>query len=190
MINILAFGNSLTEGFGIKAQYSFPAQLEARLRDMGFDCRIINGGVSGDTTYGGLKRIDWYLKELPQVVLLELGINDGFLEYPISEIKENLDNMINKIKTIGAKIVLIGSSIPPGFMDIELDYCKKFENIYHELSKEHNIVLCPDILGTIIGNPKYTLMDMVHPNKRGVFLMVDKVIDDVANILKQIKKGD
>ena len=189
MIRILAFGNSLTEGFGLKREHSFASRVEERLRKLGFDCEVINGGVSGDTTYGGLKRIDWYLKDSPHLVLLELGINDGFLEYPIDEIKENLEKMIEKIKKIGAKIILIGTKIPEDFLDIPKEYSKKFEDIFYELAKEHNIPLCHDFLGGIIGNHKFTLIDNIHPNEEGVLKMVDKVIDKIIVILKEIQAG-
>ncbi|GAB6887121.1 arylesterase [Desulfothermus okinawensis JCM 13304] len=185
MVKILAFGNSLTEGFGLRPDKSFASILEKRLKDKLFDCHVINAGLSGDTTFGGLRRLDFYLEELPHVVVLELGINDGFLEYPIDDIRSNLDKIIEKSKGIGAEVLLIGARIPEGLFEIDKGYCKEFEEIFTDLAKEHNIPLVHDILGGIIGNPSLTLEDLVHPNEQGVEIMVDKAIPDVINLLKK-----
>ena len=188
MIKILAFGNSLTEGFGLKKRDSFPTKLESVLKEKGFECEVVNGGVSGDTTYGGVKRIDWYLKDFFDVVLVELGINDGFLEYPIEEIKSNLEKIIKKIKKQNSEILLIGTKIPKGLFDISKEYCDKFENIFNELALEFNLRLCPDLLGGIIGNREYTLLDSIHPNEKGVLLMVGKVLEKLIPMLKTLIK--
>jgi len=184
MIKILAFGNSLTEGYGLRRDRSFASRLEMRLNNQGYDVEVINAGVSGDTTFGGLRRIDFYLKELPDIVVLELGINDGFLEYPIEDIYLNLDKIIEKAKGIGAKILLIGTRIPVGLFDIDKEYCEDFEKIFIDLAKKHNIPLVHDFLGGIIGNHSLTLQDMVHPNEQGVEIMVEKVIPEIIKLLK------
>ncbi len=186
MIKILAFGNSLTEGFGLTREHSFASQLERRLIDMGYDVKVINAGLSGDTTFGGVKRLGFYLSEMPDLVILELGINDGFLEYPIEDIKNNLEKMIKDIQKIGAEILLVGTKIPKIFDEIDDNYCREFENIFNGIAEKYNLELSHDFLGGIAGNEKLTLPDGVHPNEKGVRLMVDKVIDNVIKILKKI----
>lgn len=190
MIKILAFGDSLTEGYGLTREDSFASQLESRLIHMGYDVKVINAGLSGDTTFGGLRRLGFYLKEMPDLVILELGINDGFLEYPIEDIKNNLEKMIVDIQKIGAEILLIGTKIPMIFDEIDENYSREFENMFYNLAEKYNIELTHDFLGGIVENKRLTLPDGVHPNKEGVSLMVEKVINNVVKILNKIGVGE
>ena len=125
------FGDSLTAGFGLPADQSFPAQLERRLRADGTDVRVVDAGRSGDTTAGGLARLDWSLADKPDLVILELGANDMLRGIPPAEVRANLDKMIGKIKASGAKLLLVGMRASPNWGE---NYQKEFDRIYPELA--------------------------------------------------------
>ncbi len=188
MLKILALGNSLTEGFGLRREHSFASVIERYLKEKGIECEVINAGVSGDTTYGGLRRVDLYLKDAPHITLVELGINDGFLEYPTKEIQENLEKIVEKILDSGSKVVLIGTKIPEGFFGISKEYTTEFEKIFEKVAQKYKVLLIHDILGGIIGNKDLTLEDMVHPNEKGVELMADKVIEKLVSFICELKE--
>ncbi len=186
MIKIIALGNSLTEGFGLSRGENLVDVLESRLKEKGIRCLIINGGVSGDTTSGGLSRTDRYLGNRPDIFMIELGINDALLEYPLTEIKENLRRIIQKVLSSGAQALLIGTDIPEEFPDIPLSYRRDYSLIFEELAKEFQIPLCHHLLEGIAGEPAYTLFDLLHPNSRGVEKMAEKIIDTLEEMIEEI----
>src|SRR4051812_22865711 len=177
---VLAFGDSLTAGFGLPPEQSFPAQLEKRLRADGIDVQVINGGQSGDTTAGGLARLDWSLADKPDLVILELGANDMLRGIPPATVRANLDAMIGKILASGAKLLLAGMQASPNWGE---SYQKEFDRIYPELARRHGVALYPFFLDDVVMNPELNQPDGMHPNRRGVALIVEHIAPRVAELL-------
>ena len=177
---ILALGDSLTAGFGLPADESFPARLEAALTAKGIAAHVINGGVSGDTTAGGVARLDWALADKPDIVVLELGANDALRGVDPGETRANLEKMIERIKAAGAKILLVGMRAPANLGE---EYGREFERIYPELAKEHGIPLYPFFLDGVAMDPKLNQTDGLHPNERGVAAVVDRIAPYVAQLI-------
>ena len=177
---ILVFGDSLAAGFGLPAEASFPARLEARLAGDGIRARVVNAGVSGDTTAGGLKRLDWALAEKPDLVILELGANDALRGIDPETVRANLDAMIGKVTASGAKLLLAGMRAPPNWGDA---YQQRFDALYPELAKAHRVALYPFFLDGVAMEPSLNQPDGLHPNARGVAALVDRIAPYVAKLL-------
>ena len=177
---ILAFGDSLTAGLGLPASEAFPARLQARLKDEGIDVKIVNGGVSGDTTTDGLARLDWALADKPDVVILALGANDMLRGINPKIVRANLDQMIAKIQSSGAKILLLGMQSTTNW---GAEYEHAFDNIYPELAKAHDVPLYPFFLDGVAMNPALNQPDGMHPNERGVAIMVDHIAPLLAKMV-------
>ncbi|MGD9617564.1 MAG: arylesterase [Alphaproteobacteria bacterium] len=179
-VQILAFGDSLTAGFGLPSDESFPAQLERRLRAEGIEARIVNAGVSGDTTAGGLARLDWSLADKPDLVILALGANDMLRGTDPAVVRANLDAMIEKITASGARLLLLGMRASPNWGE---KYQKEFDRIYPELARTHRVALYPFFLEGVAMNPELNQPDGIHPNRRGVAAMVERIAPRVAELL-------
>jgi acyl-CoA thioesterase-1 len=177
---ILVFGDSLAAGFGLAPEASFPAKLEERLAADGIRTRVINAGVSGDTTAGGLKRLDWALAEKPDLVILELGANDALRGIDPDTVRANLDAMIGKIMASGAKLLLAGMLAPPNWGDA---YKKRFDALYPALAKAHGVALYPFFLDGVAMQPALNQPDGLHPNARGVAALVERIAPHVAKLL-------
>src|SRR5579864_9479394 len=177
---ILAFGDSLTAGLGLPAEAAFPSRLEARLKAEGVGLRVVNAGVSGDTTTDGLARLDWALAEKPDIVILELGANDALRGIEPSIVRANLDAMIGKIQASGAKVLLTGMRAPPNWGE---DYQHEFERIYPELARTHGVTLYPFFLDGVAMDPKLNQPDGLHPNEAGVAVLVDRIAPYVARLI-------
>lgn len=177
---ILAFGDSLTAGFGLPPEQSFPAQLERALHARGIEARVINAGSSGDTTTGGLARLDWSLADKPDLVILELGANDMLRGIDPATVRANLDKMIGKIKASGARLLLVGMQASPNWGDT---YQKAFDRIYPELARTHGVALYPFFLDGVAMDPELNQPDGLHPNARGVARIVERIAPQVADLL-------
>lgn len=163
---ILFFGNSLTAGYGIDPEDAFPGLTQAALDSLGKDYKVINGGLSGETTAGGLSRLDWFLEEEPYLFVLELGGNDGLRGIQLSETKKNLLGIIDKVKAKypNTKIILAGMQIPP---NMGQEYTDEFKTIYPAVAQEKNVTLIPFLLEGVAGNPDLNLPDGIHPTEEG-----------------------
>jgi acyl-CoA thioesterase I len=163
---ILFFGNSLTAGYGIDPEEAFPGLVQSALDSLGKAYKVINGGLSGETTAGGLSRLDWFLEEEPYLFVLELGGNDGLRGILLSETKKNLLNIIDKVKSNypNTKIILAGMQIPP---NMGQEYTDEFKNIYPSVAQEKNVTLIPFLLEGVAGNPDLNLPDGIHPTEAG-----------------------
>lgn len=171
---ILFFGNSLTAGYGIDQEDAFAGLTQARIDSLGKDYRVINGGLSGETTAGGLSRLDWFLEDEPYIFVLELGGNDGLRGIQLSETKSNLLAIIDKVsaKYPDTKIILAGMQIPP---NMGLEYTEEFKAIYPDVAAEKNVTLIPFLLEGVAGNPELNLPDGIHPTEEGHKIVMETV---------------
>jgi acyl-CoA thioesterase-1 len=177
---ILDFGDSLTAGHGLAAGQAFPARLEAWLHQRGIEARVVNAGVSGDTTAGGLARLDWALADKPDLVILALGANDALRGIDPSTVRDNLDKMIAKLEATGAKVLLLGMLAPPNW---GAEYKRAFDRIFPELARTHHLPLYPFFLEGVAMQPDLNQPDGLHPNERGVAVLVDKIAPVVAGLI-------
>ena len=179
---ILAFGDSLTAGYGVPNGSGYPEQLQRKLDSLGYKYRIVNMGISGDTTSGGRARLQAGINTMPSIVLLELGANDGLRGMPVPEMQANLEEMITKFKKTGATVILAGMTLPRNYGTA---YVKSFEDVFRGLAKKYNLPLIPFFLEGVAGNPKYTLPDFLHPNAEGYKLVTDIVMKTLEPVLKK-----
>ena len=180
---ILFFGNSLTAGYGVDPTEAFPALIQHKIDSMKLPYKIINGGVSGETTAGGNQRIDFVLKQQPiDVFVLELGANDGLRGVPLSETAKNLQSIIDKVeaKYPGAKLILAGMQIPP---NLGQSYASQFKNIYPDLAKKNNMTLIPFLLAGVGGEARLNQQDGIHPTAEGHQIVAENVWKAMKGIL-------
>lgn len=161
---VVALGDSLTAGPGLAAEETYPAVLQQRLRAGGYRHRVINAGVSGDTSAGGLRRLDGALVENTAVLILALGANDGVQGVPVAEVKRNLSEIIERTKERSIRVLLCGMETPP---TRGLNYSIAFHRVFPELSAEHQVPLVPFLLTGVVGDPEFNLGDRIHPNAAG-----------------------
>jgi acyl-CoA thioesterase I len=177
---ILDFGDSLTAGYGLPVGQAFPARLEAWLRQRGIEARVMNAGVSGDTTAGGLARLDWALAEKPDLVILALGANDALRGIDPPTVRDNLDQIIGKIQASGARVLLLGMLAPPNWGE---EYKHSFDRIFPDLAQTHHLPLYPFFLEGVAMKPELNQPDGLHPNERGVAVLVERIAPVVADLL-------
>ncbi|MFP5387337.1 MAG: arylesterase [Bacteriovoracia bacterium] len=170
---ILFLGDSLTEGYQLSKEEAFPALIEKELKKTRKDIKVINGGVSGATSASGLKRMDWYLKARPDVMVLALGANDGLRGLKVDQTEKNLASVIEKAQERGIKVILAGMKMPTNMGE---PYRTHFEKIYPKLAKKYSLRLIPFILEGVGGNPKLNLPDGIHPNPKGHEVMARTVL--------------
>jgi acyl-CoA thioesterase I len=178
---ILFFGNSITAGYGLDLSQAFPALIQKRLDSLKMDYKTINAGVSGETSAGGLNRIEWVLKQPVDIFVLELGANDGLRGIKLSETKKNLKGIVDKVqaKYPEAKIVLAGMEIPPS---MGKEYTIEFRKMYQDLAKENNWAIIPFLLEGVAGEPNLNQADGIHPTAEG-----DKIVaENVWKVLKDL----
>ena len=180
---ILALGDSLFAGYGLAPGQSYPAHLEAALKARGIPARIVNAGVSGDTTSGGLTRVDFVLKSMPKppaLVIISLGGNDMLRGVPPAETRKNLEAMLAKFKAAKVPVLLLGMLAAP---NLGADYAAQFNPIYPALAKKYGAGLVPFWLQPLIGHPELVQADHIHPTLPGIDLLVSATVDQVANAL-------
>lgn len=177
---IVAFGDSLTAGLGVAQEEAYPARLQRRLDERGLRYRVINAGVSGDTTAGGLRRVDWVLKSRPEFVILELGGNDGLRGLNLQQTKANLAEIIQRCQAASVKVILAGMKLPPNY---GADYIKGFEAIYPALAKQYRLTLIPFFLDGVAGSTSLNQADGIHPTSEGYRIIADKVLETLAPLL-------
>lgn len=177
---IVGFGDSLMAGYELAPGESFPEQLEARLRKEGHDVTVANAGVSGDTTSGGLARLDWSVPDGTSLVILELGANDALRGVGPEIARRNLAAMIARLQERGIAVLLAGMLSPPNMGE---EYAKAFNAIYPELAAEHDVPLVPFFLEGVAAEPGLLLADGMHPNAEGVARMVERMLPHVLAII-------
>ena len=161
---IVALGDSLTAGLGVGVEEAYPALLEARLRREGFDYRVVNAGVSGDTSAGGLRRLDWALKLKPQVLIVALGANDGLRGQPPAALRANLTQIVERARGAGARVLLAGMRVPPNYGD---EYARAFAAVYTSVARATGVPLAPFLLDGVAGDPRLNQADGIHPTAEG-----------------------
>jgi acyl-CoA thioesterase-1 len=179
---ILFFGNSLTAAYGIDQEDGFAGLTQARIDSLGLNYRVINGGLSGETTAGGLSRLDWFLEDEPYLFILELGGNDGLRGILPAESKRNLIGIIDKVraKYPEAKIILAGMQIPP---NMGQEYTEEFKSIYPEVAVEKDVTLIPFLLENVGGIPELNLPDGIHPTEEGHKIVLETIWPYIENLI-------
>lgn len=161
---VVFLGDSLTAGFGLSEEQAFPAVVSAQLEERGIPARIVNAGISGDTTAGGVSRLDWLLTQRPEVIVVALGANDGLRGLSLAETESNLDAILRRCLEAGARVLLVGMKIPPSYGD---DYARGFEAIFGRLASRHGVSLMPFLLEGVAAVPDLNQPDGIHPNAEG-----------------------
>ena len=184
-IRIVVLGDSLAAGFQLKASDAFPAQLERTLKAKGHSVEVINAGVSGDTTAAGLERLRWAVPERTDAVILEFGANDALRGLPPDQARVNLEATITALKAKGAEILLAGMRGPRNYGP---EYSDAFDRIFPELAAKHGLLLYPFFLDGIALDAKFNLDDGIHPNARGVDVIVDRILPKVEELIARVKK--
>lgn len=177
---ILALGDSLTAGYGLPAEDGFTVRLEAALKAAGVPAKVVNGGVSGDTSAGGLARVDWLMAEKPDLVIVELGANDALRGLDPEDTRRNLDGVIARIQKAGATVVLAGMKAPP---NLGREYAADFNRIFPELAKQHKVTLYPFFLDGVAADPSLNQADGIHPNAKGVIVIVERMLPTLLHAL-------
>lgn len=180
---LVAFGDSLTAGLGVKASQSFASQLEAVLRSKGYKAKVMNAGVSGDTTAAGLARLDWVIPENADAVIVELGANDALRGLPPARAKANLDTIVTMLKKKGVAVLLTGMVAP---RNMGPDYAREFDPIYADLAAKHGVPLYPFFLEGVAGQRSLNQPDGLHPNPKGVGVIVSRILPSVEKLLKSL----
>ncbi|GAB2177935.1 arylesterase [Dongia sp. agr-C8] len=184
-VKLLALGDSLTAGYGLKQGEGFADQLQTAFRKMGRPVTVINGGVSGDTSAGGLSRIDWALSDQPKLVILELGANDMLRGISPETTRQNLAGIIEKAQAAGAKVLLAGMKAQ---RNLGADYVQRFDAIYPDLAKQYGVAFYPFFMAGIVGadgkaDPKLLQGDGLHPTEAGAKVIVDGIMPDLLKLL-------
>ena len=177
---IVGFGDSLMAGYGLDAGQSFPEKLEKALRDKGHDVVIAKAGVSGDTTSGGLARLDWSIPDGTQLVILELGANDMLRGIGPDITEKNLDAMLARLKERNIPVLLAGMRAAP---NLGPDYQASFDNIYPHLAEKYGVALYPFFLDGVAADHTYLLEDGMHPNAVGIDRIVEKMLPTVEKTM-------
>ena len=169
---VVFLGDSLTAGLGLPSDQSYPALIGKKLEERGYDYEIVNAGVSGDTSAGGLRRLDWSIEGDVRALVLALGANDGLRGLPTDDMKRNLEAVLERAKARNIPVVLAGMEAPPNNGP---DYTRAFRQVYTELAKEYPVRFVPFLLLGVAGNASLNQGDGIHPNARGAEIVADLV---------------
>lgn len=179
---LVVFGDSLTAGLGVSPEESYPARLQEKLLLSGYRYRVVNAGVSGDTTAGGVRRVEWVLKSKPDIVILELGANDGLLGLNLTETRANIEQIIQRLLAGGTKVVLAGMKLPPNY---GADYTNAFQTMYADLAKRYDVHFIPFFLDGVAAKTDLNQADGIHPTGAGYAIIVKNTWRYVAPLLKK-----
>ncbi len=171
---LVFFGNSLTAGYGLDPEEAFPARTQVKIDSLELGYEVINAGLSGETSAGGLTRIDWILQQNPDIFVLELGANDGLRGIPVTETRKNLQGILDKVKAVNpeVKLVVAGMMVPP---NMGPEYAKDFQSIFPELAKTNNATLIPFLLDGVAGERSLNLADGIHPTAEGHQMVANSI---------------
>jgi acyl-CoA thioesterase-1 len=180
---IVFFGNSLTAGYGLDPSQAFPALIQEKINSLNLGYKVVNAGVSGETSSGGNSRVEWILEQPVDVFVLELGANDGLRGIPLQETRTNLQSIIDKVKTKypQAKVLIAGMQMPP---NMGLQYTTEFKAIFPELAKKNNSTLIPFILEGVGGEVNLNQQDGIHPTPEGHQIVAENVWRELQPVLQ------
>jgi acyl-CoA thioesterase-1 len=185
-VKLLVLGDSLAAGFGLPGSQGFVPRLEAALRERGHDVRVLNAGVSGDTSAGGLARLDWALAEAPDAVLLELGANDGLRGLPPARMRANLAAILDRLAARGLPVLLAGMLAPPNH---GADYAREFAGAFESLARERpDVVFYRFFLDGVAAEAVLNQQDGIHPNAKGVEEVVRRILPAVETLLERMRQ--
>jgi acyl-CoA thioesterase-1 len=179
---IAVLGDSLTAGLGVAAGDAFPARLQARLQREGYRYRVVNAGVSGDTTAAALRRVDWVLRSRPEIVIVALGANDGLRGLSVPAMQSNLTQIVERLRSAGARVLLAGMRVPPNYGD---DYARRFESAFREVALRASVPLMPFLLAGVAGDPVLNQPDGIHPTAQGQAVIAERVWTHLKPLLKR-----
>ena len=182
---VAALGDSLTAGFGVAADEAWPARVEARLRAEGYAYRVVNAGVSGDTSAGGLRRLDWVLRAAPEVVIVALGANDGLRGQDPKALRENLDLIVRRLRQAGARVLLAGMRVPPNY---GAAYTREFAAVFPDVARRHGAALMPFLLDGVAADPRLNQPDGLHPTAAGHQAIADRLWPHLRPLLRRVSE--
>lgn len=185
-LQVVAFGDSLSAGYGVGPGESFPEQLQKALRGKGYDVQVANAGVSGDTSSGGLSRLEWSVPQSADLVIVELGANDALRGVSPDITRNNLEAILQKLKSRGQSVLLAGMVAPP---NMGADYARDFDQIYTELTRKYGVPLYPFFLDGVAAEPDLNQADAMHPNAKGVAIIVARILPMVTEALDRIRSA-
>jgi acyl-CoA thioesterase I len=177
---IAVLGDSLTSAYGVDIAQGFPAELQRQLDAAGYDCTVLDAGVAGDTSAGGLARLDWMLGDRPSHVIVELGGNDALRALPPEELERNLDAIITRLQSRGIEVMLAGMLAPPNLGE---DYGRAFAAVYQRVAAKHDVPLYRFFLDGVAGHPDLNQADGIHPTAKGITLIVRRILPTVESWL-------
>src|SRR5687768_15311590 len=180
---VVFLGDSITAGLGLSADEAFPAVVAQLLEQEGVRIDTVNAGVSGDTTAGGLRRLDWLLRQFPDVLVVGLGGNDGLRGLDVKASRDNLTQIVRKARDAGAKVLLLGMMMPPNYGP---EYTKEFREIYPQLAKELDVPLVPFLLEGVGGERALNQPDGIHPTSEGHRVVALTVLPHLRDLLRQL----
>ena len=178
---IVALGDSLTAGFGVLPDEAYPALLEARLRREGYAYRVVNAGVSGDTTAAALRRLDWVLRSNPSIVIVALGANDGLRHQSVTAMRDNLVTIVRRLRAAGAGVLLAGMRVPPNYGP---EYSRAFAFVFPEVARTSGATLGPFLLDGVAGDARLNQPDGIHPTAEGQRIIADKLWSHLKPLLR------
>ncbi len=181
--SIVALGDSLTAGYGLAPEDAFTTRLEQRLKQNGLNVEVVNAGVSGDTSKGGLARVDWSVPDGSDLVIVELGANDALRGISPAETAKNLDAIVTRLKQRGIGILLAGMLAPP---NMGKAYEDAFNAIYPELAEKHGVELYPFFLDGVVADPQFNQADGIHPNAAGTGVIVERLSPTVDKLVRSL----
>jgi acyl-CoA thioesterase I len=175
-------GDSLTAGFGVDPPEAYPARLQERVRREGYDYRVVNAGASGDTTAGGLRRVDWVLRSRPSIVIVALGANDGLRGLSVAAMRANLEQIVARFRAAGAQVLLAGMRVPPNYGEA---YGREFAAVFPAVARQTGATLMPFLLDGVAGEPGLNQADGIHPTARGQAIIAERVWPYLKPLLRK-----
>ena len=179
---IAVLGDSLSAGLGVAADEAYPTLLESRLRRAGFAYRVVNAGVSGDTSAGGLRRLDWVLRSRPEIVIVALGANDGLRGLPVAALRDNLTAIVTKLQATGVRVLLVGMRVPPNYGDA---YASAFAETFRDVARRTSAAFVPFLLDGVAGDARLNQADGIHPNAAGHRAVAEHIWSSLQPLLRR-----
>lgn len=179
----MALGDSLTAGYGLSESQAYPALLQKKIDAEGYKFDVVNAGVSGDTSAGGLRRLEWALEGNVKVLVVALGGNDGLRGLPVEEMKQNLTKIIGAARARGIAVVMAGIEAPPNYGQ---EYATAFRAAFRDVAREQRVIFIPFLLDNVAGLPQLNLGDGIHPNAEGAAIVSETVWQSLKPVLEQV----